>query len=285
MNEKLHDRLNDCLGMLLAGKSSIYCLERFPEHREELRPLLEMAELTMVAATSIPSNQKAKAYGRTKLMSAQPPALARGRWFRGLIWHFKVPRKVYAGIMATFIAVGSMLGTDVSSADSVPGEALYWIKVQREHISLILPQSDISRAETHARLATTRFHEMTRLSGLGRFDEAQEMAKRIRFHLGETADFIGVQTAVDRIEMPNRRVRLGYPPETTRLKSSLRRDMSALRSNFDIVTDDMDPYDRERFETLVRRSNIDYFTLISALDGQPISLPRPFWRLENGVSQ
>lgn len=285
MNEKFNDCLNDCLDMLLAGESISCCLKKFPENREELRPLLEMAQLTVAVTTNTTSNPKAKSLGLIKLTSTPPPAWSQGRWFKGLGWQFKAPRKVFAGIIATVVIVGSIVGTDVASANSVPGEALYWVKVQREHISLILPQSDISKAEIHARLATTRFNEMSRLSGLGRFDEAQEAAKRIRFHLGETAGFVGVYTAVDRIEMPIKRVRFGHPLETTRLKNSLRLDRRALISNFAMPAADMEPDNRNRFETLMHRSNIDYYTLIVALEGRPISLPRPFWRVESGGFQ
>jgi hypothetical protein len=130
-----------------------------------------------------------------------------------------------------------------------------------------------------------RVNEMSRLSGLGRLDEAQQVAKRIRFHLGETAGFVGVYTAVDRIEMPIKRVRFGHPLETTRLKNSLRLDRRALISNFTIPAADIEPDNRNRFEALMHRSNIDYYTLIVALEGRPISLPRPFWRVESGGFQ
>lgn len=285
MAKKLDDILNDCLEMLSDGESIGYCLERFPEHCEELRPILEMSHLAMMVTTSPSSNQKAKTLGLSKLVAAvKESAPSSNHPLRWLGWQFKMPRKAYAGVIAVFVAIGSMIGTDAASAHSVPGDPLYWIKTQRENISLILPQSDISKAETHARLATRRVHEMSRLTGLGRFDEAQEMTKRIRIHLGESAGFIGVRTTADRMEMPIRTTRSVYSLETLRIKSSLQRDMKAFRSNFAMLTANMAPARRDRFEVLMYRSNIDYFTLISALEGHPISVARPFWRVETGDS-
>lgn len=281
MAKKLDDILNDCLEMLAAGESIDFCLERFPRHREELRPLLETASAAMISATGPTYRQEAKARGLRRLTAA---VVERGvpsnRWPRWLGWQARVPKAVYAGAIAIFITTGMVVGTGPVSSNSVPGEPLYWLKTQRENISLMLPQSDVSKAETHARLATERLREMSRLSDMGRFDEAGEVVTRIRLHLGESAGFIKVRTASNPIEMPVKTVRFVYPRETVRLKISLERDMGLFRSKFAELTADMAPEHRQQFEVLMRRSELGYYTLILALEGNPISMPRPFWRVE-----
>ena len=37
----------------------------------------------------------------------------------------------------------------MASSESVPGDTLYWVKRTKESISLMIPQSDMSRAERH----------------------------------------------------------------------------------------------------------------------------------------
>ena len=281
MARKLDDVLSDCLDMLAAGQGIESCLERFPEHREELRPLLETASVAMTAATSATYSQEAKAHGLSRLTAA---VVERGvpssRWSRWFGWQARVPRLVYAGALAVFVTTGTVVGTGAAASDSVPGEPLYWVKTQRENISLMLPQSDTSKAETHARLATERFHEMSRLSDMGRFDEAEKVVTRIWIHLGASAGFIKVQTVSNPIEMPIKTVRFVYPRETVRLKSSLERDMDLFRSRFAELTANMVPEHRHKFEVLMRRSEFGYYTLISALEGSPVSMPRPSWRVE-----
>ncbi len=75
---QFEDALDQCVSRLLAGESLDACLARYPEMREELRPLLEVAAVLAETPASAPAPE-AKARGRQRLMDA----LARQPRFQG----------------------------------------------------------------------------------------------------------------------------------------------------------------------------------------------------------
>ena len=71
----------------------------------------------------------------------------------------------FALVLMTAVAAG---GTTIASADSVPGDPLYWVKTTKESITLRMNSSDMAKAQTHARLAGERGDEMRKLISNGR---------------------------------------------------------------------------------------------------------------------
>ena len=62
----LTDALNDSLEMLFRGESLDECLKRYPEHKKELKPLLEEA-MIIRKTTRIKARQKFKDELKQKL--------------------------------------------------------------------------------------------------------------------------------------------------------------------------------------------------------------------------
>ena len=288
MARKVQDILEECIEMLAAGAEIEECLARYPEHREELAPLLTVASRAMAAASSIRYRPEAMARGLDRLTAAAADrGVPSGRWRRWVQLRPNVPRPVLAGLLTVVVATGMAFGTGVASSNSVPGEPLYWVKTQKENISLMLPQSDMARAMAHARLAKARTEEMRRLSSRGQFDRADAILIKVRRHLNKSAGFAGVPTVASPREMPVRpryfiRIRAHG---TTVLSSNLKRDMKLMRARFRELMKGLPPEQQQKVIRLRRRSDMGYFTAISALEGSPVSIPRPFWRVEPAIAR
>ena len=71
--------VNECLERLAAGESVMDCLARYPEHADELAPLLGMMHATTQASRAAMPSVAGKARGMERMQAA----LAKGRHRRG----------------------------------------------------------------------------------------------------------------------------------------------------------------------------------------------------------
>ncbi|MGH2451168.1 MAG: DUF5667 domain-containing protein, partial [Candidatus Limnocylindria bacterium] len=81
------------------------------------------------------------------------------------------PHAVRALALATMVA-GLALTTGAASADALPGDPLYEVKLAGERLRLVLADSSEDRATVELSIAEHRLAEAGRLADLGREDEA-----------------------------------------------------------------------------------------------------------------
>ena len=134
MSETLEDILNDCLERLAQGENVAECVGRYPDHGDELMPLLEVAASAIDTASSVSYRPEAKARGLQRLTAAlaQREEPARARLLPGLTWRPRVSRPVAAGLIAALLTTGMAFGATTASSGSVPGEPLYLVKTAKE---------------------------------------------------------------------------------------------------------------------------------------------------------
>ncbi|MCS7040230.1 MAG: hypothetical protein NZP34_11550, partial [Caldilineales bacterium] len=140
--------LDDCLQRMAAGESLEACLERYPQHAAELRPLLETAIL--IRTTPPPMSAAGWQRGRAAMHQAAAAAQSRQRhpvgWLRGLRW---------AGLvvaMALVLVVGL-------TATGQPDSPLAGVRRAAETTLTALNPSSWARAERHLALAERRLAE------------------------------------------------------------------------------------------------------------------------------
>ena len=271
---EFEDVLNECLERVAAGDDIGRCASSHPEHEEQLLPLLTMAAAMRAVSTS-PNTAEAKARGFVRFSQADADRRARKRRaVPALLRPMAKPLIVaFAAVAVTAAAAG---GTTVASSNSVPGEPLYWVKTTKESISLrIIPRSDISTAEVHARLAEERGKEMRRLIKMGRMRAAEDLALRMRRHLNASATFVGVVVPEHRGEMGSPRIR-----NARELRSSLERGGSRLRAALSRLMQDVPPEHRPRVRKVMRQSELRYRLLIEALYAGDAPERTPFGHIE-----
>ncbi|MDA1189005.1 MAG: DUF5667 domain-containing protein [Chloroflexi bacterium] len=283
MSQELQQILDDCIERLVSGESVEECLAAYPQHREELLPLLESAWRALNAAESIAVNTSAKSRGLYRLNQAitESATAEKPRPSRINIWRSRAAKPVGIGLAAMFLLVGLTSIAAVQSSDTVPGDEAYWIKTTKEKVLLWFPKSDADRAQMHARLAGERGNEMQVLMESGRFVEAERMLARVRYHLAESARQAGVVVSVNSIEMPRAPQRIRENQQLITLRITIQQNGDIVISRRTEIVRTMSPTQQQRAQQIMRDLDLAYRTMLASMDDDFSSLSSPFWRTES----
>jgi hypothetical protein len=215
-----HDRdtaLDQCLAWLRAGKDVEGCLERYPEYAEELRPLLMLAvDVGRMTIPAVPAMARAAgqrrvlaAYAKSEERRAQTHPVARHA--ARLSWAL-VPgrpgglRPAWpAAVAALFVLLVGIGGVTVaSSAGSLPGDALYPVKLASQRLQLALTLNPVAhgmladqydaqrRLEVQAVLKGGRRATVEFQGTLQRMEESRWIVSGLPVALEETTAIFGI---------------------------------------------------------------------------------------------
>jgi hypothetical protein len=146
-----------CLARIAAGESIAACLNDYPEHADELAPLLEAAaELRGWAQPALSDATRAsartRAHAALAARRARPPRRWAWVWTRGM-------RLALGSVLALLLLLGT-LGISVAAAQSsLPGQPLYGLKRQSEELRLQLASDAEQQAELRLQFAGRRLDE------------------------------------------------------------------------------------------------------------------------------
>ncbi|MBM4456690.1 MAG: hypothetical protein FJ011_02805 [Chloroflexi bacterium] len=179
-DETLALALDDCYERLAAGESVAACMERYAEHAGELRPLLGVLTAVMSQrATPLRSPQVA-ARARARFIYAanqlrNQPASLRDRlatWWAEVAAGLAGPRLAPAGLWAvllSFVLVGALFaGAVTASADALPGDLLYPVKLGVEQARLGLTLDPAMRSALSEQFDQWRIREAQAVAEQGR---------------------------------------------------------------------------------------------------------------------
>jgi hypothetical protein len=170
---KFEDILAECIDDIKAGKASVEdCLGRYPSVRGQLEPLLRIA-LEIREPADVKPSPSFKMKTRVRLMDQIHGRQAGTRWpWRrydsqmkpvAYVKRFSMSMAgVILAVVLTLSAVGA--GTAYASQSSLPGDALYPVKLATEQAGMMLVRDDVARAERALNLADKRVREMVRLA-------------------------------------------------------------------------------------------------------------------------
>lgn len=271
------DILNDCLERVAGGEDPSQCAGRYPDYAAELLPLLAMASTTIRVATSVPMRPSARARGFERMIRALAERPGR-RWSRVPVFWRPMAKPIVLGFALVLLTAVAAGGTTIVSAESVPGDPLYWVKTTKESITLKMNGSDMAKAQTHALLAGERGDEMRKLISSGRLHEAESLVERMSHHLEESAMLAGVLLPVSQAEMPARQP-LFVIRSTVKIRTYLQQDGAVLKTELLQLWLDAAPNQKPMVQQIMRRTQLKYQIFIGALDdGGPRG--GPFWIIE-----
>ena len=280
MGQEFDDVLNDCLERMAMGEPIDQCVARYQEHERELLPLLTTGAILMRTASATSYWPEAKVRGLDRLAQALAEKSARGSRPVPGVFRRLVARPLFVGFAAVLLVVIAAGGTTMASSNSVPGDSLYWLKQTKENVSLKLPGSDIRRAQRHARLASVRGQELRQLIARGQFGEAEELNRRIGYHLNQSASHAGVPLAANPVEMPVSARWSPTTPNAVKLSARLERDGKTLRAELLELIRNLPPDQRNRIRQLMHQSELGYRILIGGLNQRGTPGRLPFWNVE-----
>ncbi len=184
--------LDECLERLLTkGETIERCLQSFPKHADELKPLLETALATRQAAAIQPRlefRNKAKYQFYAALQEMQSK---RSRLF--FSWQ---PRwAVAVAIVLVLLLAGS--STVAAASTSMPDGLLYPVKLATEQVQLVLAPSALAKAELYTRLADKRVLEIARMATENKPEQIEQITRRLDTYLTKIADLSSTQALKD----------------------------------------------------------------------------------------
>ncbi len=279
MNGEFPDTLNDCVERLAAGQTIQDCLNRYPARAEELRPLLEVIVSTIHAADSArpdPAARQRNFRRFSQAMSAAPSGQTSPPWWRP--WKSRLFAPIARPVLIGFIAIAIMLtgvgATTAASANSLPGEPLYWVKTTKESVESRLPRSDEIRANYEAELARVRGDEINELIQRGHFTKAGDTMTRMTVHLKRCAQHAGITVTVNPVEMPFKPHPNMGSDNANRLGERLENDRRIFIIKAERVLLRLTPEQRQRAERVLRQSDLEYRLFIdAALVNSPVRRP------------
>ena len=193
MSRKFDTALDDCMHLLRTGASTADCLARYPEHAEELRPLLSLASAVKAVPTPRPDPAAVRANRQRMLDAVQAAAARRQRrgpaafaWFWRLSSGLQVrpllraALTLAAAVVLVSLASGALF---TSAADSLPGQALYPVKRFGENVRLSLTLNPTARQELQTEYVLERRHEVRQV-----LDAGQRAVLEFRAELEEIGD-------------------------------------------------------------------------------------------------
>ncbi len=280
MSREFVETLNDCVERLSKGESIQACLNRYPMHAQELRPLLEVAASTLRAAAQVRPDQAARQRNFQRFSQAISAAAQRREkdspWWQP--WKLRrftpLARPALVALMAIAVMATGIGATTVASSNSVPGEPLHWVKTTRENVESRLPRSDQSRANYEAKLAQVRGDEVNKLIQRGELTRANSAVSRMAFHLNRCAKHAGITVASNPVEMPFKQNPNMGSYNASRLGERLENDRRVFKMKSERVMLQLTPEQRERVERFLRQPDLGYRLFIDAtLANSPVRRP------------
>ena len=162
MSKDFDDILNICLDRITRDGDTIeHCLETYPEHAAELTPLLRAAHHVKKASSAEPRpefQQAAKARFMSALAAKQQSSHDNKKKRSLQVWNWQQRWATVAAAIIAILLIGG--GTVTASANSLPGDMLYSVKIATENVREFFTFSDEAKANLYIELAERRVTEV-----------------------------------------------------------------------------------------------------------------------------
>jgi hypothetical protein len=180
----MEDILNECLERVSKGESIEACLNAYPEQASQLEPLLRISLMLMQSTAAIQPDAEYKARTQYQLQAMFYDRHEKAKKEASVpVWHKKWAMAMTA--VAAILLAG--VGAAAASANALPDDALYPVKLTAEQVRVTLAFSDVDEAKLHLQFAERRAGEMTEMARQGKSDEISMLTEQIASHLSELA--------------------------------------------------------------------------------------------------
>ncbi|MFH1639660.1 MAG: DUF5667 domain-containing protein [Chloroflexota bacterium] len=218
-DKELNNILDECLERLLSNENETVdgCLQSYPEHASELEPLLKTAFIVRRASSAVKPREEFRARARYQFGAALHESWAKGKrpffaWLPG--W------AAVLSIVLIFLLAGG--GTIAVAGNTMPDSPLYPVKLATEQVRMMLPASDLRRAEIDAEFVDRRVDEIVYMASKGDVTQVDALIERLDERLVMLADLAGATGTAgeipqeDSAEVRSPSVLLAPEPETAK---------------------------------------------------------------------
>src|SRR3989338_4531943 len=207
---ELDNILNECLERLLSGETMEQCLSRFPEHANELKPLLETA-LSVKKATMIQPRPEFRENARLQFQSALNRIEHKPR--RSFLNWLQQPQ--WATAMTAVLILLLAGGTAAAANGSMPDEPLYPVKLTVERIRLSLTSSALGKAELYTSLVERRMTEIASMTNKNKPEKIEQVVQLLDTSLTQISALSSAQGNDAKVMSPARETTTPAPAMAT----------------------------------------------------------------------
>ena len=167
----IENLFEECMQRLTAGADLEDVLADFPAQADDLRPMLETALGLQQYASEITVPQSAQMRSRAKFLTSaaaiDPATPKRGLRFNPFHMRLAASTAILVGIFAAIL----LLGTGLASANSLPGDMFYPVKIMVEQMQINMVQDSPARIEMEEGYDDRRQQEVVKLTKLQRREQ------------------------------------------------------------------------------------------------------------------
>lgn len=160
MTKALYDTFQEALEAIQRGESLEDTLKAHAVYAQELRPLLEAAITATKVAVQAESDSNMRERSRTRMLQYAAQQRTQGSQRLPLLARW---RSSFAALIVAAIILLSSTGIWVASAQSLPGDPFYGLKLRAEEINRTLVSNKSSRYELEIQYRQRRVDEVQRL--------------------------------------------------------------------------------------------------------------------------
>ena len=199
--EKLIDK---CLLDIQAGRATFEeCLVQNSDQREELEPLLALA-LRLQAGKSLAASPEYRSASKARLMKylsgaraartgtlpARPQAASQNRSTRNPRFSWLSGRALLPVVVVLLMVLILTGGVLTVSAQTLPGDALYPVKLITESLQLRVSTSELAASQVHLSAANNRIYEVETLSVLGYDQDLATAMENYNSHIAALSAYV-----------------------------------------------------------------------------------------------
>lgn len=160
MKAKIDEILDKLIAEVREGKSPDDCLREYPEHADELKPLLYLASSIDALPRPEPDAEAVDVALRKTRAFLKETSTPKAFSLRSIFLLRSVIVRVFA-VVLLILALG--VTTVMLSANSLPGDTLYPVKIATERVQLFLTTDTKGKAKLHVVYADKRTDEFASL--------------------------------------------------------------------------------------------------------------------------
>jgi hypothetical protein len=164
----IEDLFEECLQGLTAGADLEEVLARYPGQAAELRPMLQTAINLQQFTAEINPARGAQMRSRAQFLTAAAGMASSHQKKRFRFSQFHLRLAASSAILIGILAAVLLLGTGFASADALPGDVFYPVKIMVEQMQINMVQDPPARLEMEDVYDDRRQEEVVRLTKLER---------------------------------------------------------------------------------------------------------------------
>lgn len=252
------DHLDDCLERLLQGEELESCLEDYPEEADELRLLLKTADRVKWYSETVKPCPEFVAQAQVELEKVYENKYyswkARIAGILKPVGRFMAATATAVIILAFTFTAGLSLSV-LASEDTMPGQALYPVKLATEQIRVTFTFSASEKVNLLAQFAEIRAEEIVYAAEKGDTAQMEATLGRLEAHLSEVENICSQDT-------PNGVEAIGNKPaELQRIEIAVKSSSTKSMAKLNNV-----PVDPEEKDEIIARVDEAYSKAIKAIE-------------------